>query len=189
MPRRTALLPVASLLPLLPLLIVACAPSPHHSASPEPGTAVLSDGTVWHQSTADENSEFAVAAPPAKVWAALTDSYSSLGIPPTVSDPAGGTYGNGGFIFPRRFADHPISDFFDCGQGSTGARINEGPLLASVVSTIASADTGTVRVTTRITGTVRRNEGARSNPINCVTTGRLETTLRRGVEQRLSGRS
>jgi hypothetical protein len=170
----------------LPLLIIACGP-PQQVATPAPDrvTAVLDDGTIWRQSTADENSAFTVTASPDSLWAALTNSYSELGIIPTLNDRPGLRYGNAGFIMPRMFAEHRVGEFFDCGQGATGARVDEGRVFASVMSTAAPAGNGSVRVSTRITGTWRSNEGASKGAVTCSSTGRLETTLRAGVERRL----
>jgi hypothetical protein len=173
--------------PLVALLfLTACAAQHAPASTSDRVVAVLADGTVWRQTTADESSAFTVTAPADAVWVALTNSYTALGIAPTISDRASGTYGNAGFAMPRVLADHRIDEYFDCGQGLSGPRVSGGRVTATAVSTIAPADGGTMRVQTRITGVLRSNDGASNDPITCSSTGRLEATLRAGVEQRLA---
>jgi hypothetical protein len=183
--RRSRSLPLATLI----LLLAACGP-PRQLPAPAPDhvTTVLHDGTELRLTRPDENSNFTVTAMADPLWAALMDSYTALGIAPTLVDRAGGRYGNAGFVMPRRLAERRIGEYFDCGQSLTGPRVEAGRLLASVMSTISPAGNGTMRVDTRVTSTLRLNEGTSSNTMTCASTGALETALRAGVEQRLAPR-
>jgi len=184
MRRRRSLLALAALL----CLAAACGPPASPTPSPERVLAIDSDGRVLRRSTSDEMSRATFSAPVDKVWSALVLSYSDLGIEPSVADQASGRYGNGNFIAPRRMATRPLSEFFNCGSGLTGAYIDSGRLTANVVTTIQAAPDGTTIATTHATGTLRRNEGTSTDPIVCASTGGLEERLRQSIERRLAER-
>lgn len=177
-----------SLLPLL-LAATACASTP--GAAPAPSDRVLAvdaDGRVIRRSALDERAHASFAAPMDKVWSALVLSYADAGIPPTIVDRARGQYGNTGLALSRRFACRPLGDFFECGAGMTGPYVDSGRLTATVVTSLARASDSTTTASTAVTGTLKRNDGATSDPITCSSTGALEELLRRGVEERLAGR-
>lgn len=179
-----------SLPALAPVLLVAlaCAPTATPTPAPERVLAVDSDGRVIRRSTADENARTSFNASMDKVWPALILSYADLGIQPSVADRAAGRYGNGNFLAPRRIGGRPLSDFFSCGSGLTGPYIDSGRLMANLVTTLQPAPDGTTTAVTYASGTLRRNDGASSEPIVCASTGALEEQLRRGIEARLAGR-
>ncbi|HEX6597787.1 MAG TPA: hypothetical protein VF034_00590 [Gemmatimonadaceae bacterium] len=161
----------------------ACAPvAPSPSPSPDRVLVVGQDGSVVRQSTADENSSSTFKAPPAKVWPALVAAYTTVGIQPTTNDRASGQYGNAGFIVPRRIAGRPIAEFFSCGMGITGPRIDTGRVLGNVMSVLSDDGAGGSVVVTHVSATLRPNSGNASDPISCASTGALETLLRKNIE-------
>ncbi len=174
---------------LAPLLLVAGACASTGSAPPAPADRVLAvdtDGRVIRRSALDERTHASFAAPIDRVWSALMLSYADAGIAPSVSDRAAGQYGNPGLALSRRFSGRPLSDFFDCGSGMTGPYVEAGRLTAHVLTTLSSATDSTTNAMTTVSGTLRRNDGASSDPIICASTGSLEELLRRGVEARLA---
>jgi hypothetical protein len=180
--------PLALLLALLAAAgTTACATAaPSPAPSPDRILVVDRDGTVVRQSTADENARAVIAAPLAQVWPAILLAYSDLGIEPTVSDRAAGRYGNAGFVAPRRIMGRPLGEFFHCGSGMTGPLIDMGRLYANVVSALADDGAGGTVVVTHVSGTLRRNDGTSTDPINCSSTGALEEYIRQSTQKRVT---
>jgi hypothetical protein len=167
--------------------VAACATAgPTPAPSPDRVLVVNADGSVVRQSTADENSSVTYQAPAARVWPALVAAYTTLGIQPTTSDRANGQYGNAGFIVPRRVAGRPIAEFFSCGMGITGPRIDNGRVIGNVMSVLTDDRAGGTVVVTHVSGSLRPNTGNASDPITCASTGALEALLRKNIEQALA---
>ena len=176
----------SSTLILALLGVAACATAgPTPSPSPDRVLVVNPDGSVLRQSTADENSRATYKAPPARVWPALVAAYTTIGIQPTTNDRASGQYGNAGFIVPRRIAGRPIAEFFSCGMGITGPRIDNGRVLGNMMSVLTDDGAGASLVVTHVSAVLRPNSGNASDPIPCASTGALETLLRKNIEQTL----
>lgn len=176
--------PSAFLLALLGAAACATA-TPTPAPGPDRVLVVDTDGSVVHQSTLDENAHASFAAPPARVWPALVNAYTTLGILPTTDDRAKGQYGNAGFLVPRRVVGRPIAAFFSCGSGITGPRIDNGRVYANVMSVVADDGSGGSRVITHVGATLRPNDGAANDPIVCASTGALEELLHKNIQQGL----
>jgi hypothetical protein len=165
---------------------VACA-----SAAPSPAPSadrvlvVGADGSVVRQSTADQNSRSTYAVSPTKVWPALVAAYTTLGIQPTRNDRASGQYGNAGFLVPRRIVGRPINEFFSCGNGITGPRIDNGRVYGNVMSTLTSDGSQGSVVVTYVSAYLTPNTGSASDPITCASTGALEQLLQKNIQQTL----
>jgi len=167
--------------------VMACAhATPSPAPAPDRVLVVDTDGSVVHQSTADENSRTTYAAPPAKVWLALVQAYTTLGILPTTNDRASGQYGNAGFIVPRRIAGRPISEFFSCGSTIAGPRIESGRVYGNVMSVLSDNGAGSSTVMTHVGATIRMNAGSASDPINCSSTGALELLLQKNIQRAIA---
>jgi len=80
----------------------------------------------------------------------------------------------------------PIAQFFDCGSTLTGPMVDAGRVTAVVVTTLSPLPDGTTSASTRVTGTLRRNDGASGDPIVCSSTGAIEEHLRTATEKRLA---
>ena len=180
--------PALRLALLLALLGAAACASAGSSPAPAADRVLVvdTDGTVVRQSTADENSKTMYKAPPAQVWPALVLAYTTLGIQPTTNDRAAGQYGNAGFIVPRRIAGRPIGDFFSCGMGMTGPRIDTGRVLGNVMSVVTGDGAGGSVVVTHVSAMLRPNTGNASDPIVCASTGALEALLNKNIQQTLA---
>ena len=167
--------------------VAACATStPSPAPAPERIVVVNQDGSVVRQSTSDENSRATYKAPTAQVWPALVLAYTTLGIQPTANDRASGQYGNAGFVVPRRIAGRPIGDFFSCGMGMTGPRIDSGRVYGNVMSVLSDDGAGGSIVITHVSATLRPNAGNASDPITCASTGALEELLQKNVQGNLA---
>jgi hypothetical protein len=179
----------SSLLVLALLGAAGCAAAP---PSPSPGPdrvlVVDSDGSVVHQSTANENAHATFKAPVSRVWPALVNAYTTLAILPTTNDRTAGQYGNGGFLVPRRIVGRPIAEFFSCGSGMTGPRIDTGRVYANVMSVVMDNGSGGSTVITHVGATLRTNDGAANDPIVCASTGALEQLLQKNIQQELNAR-
>ena len=175
---------------LLSALLVASACA--SSNAPPPDTArdrvlvIDTDGNVLRQSTGDERSRFTFNAPIDQVWRALATSYADLGIPPTIADRVTGRFGTLGFVMPSRLMKKPIDHFFDCGSTLTGPMVSAGQVTAIVVTTLSALSDSTTSAVTRVTGTLRRNDGFSGDPVVCASTGAIEDDLRRATELRLA---
>jgi hypothetical protein len=172
---------------ILALLGAAACASAAPSPAPSPDRVLVTgaDGSVVRQSTADQNSRSTYAAPPAKVWPALVAAYTTLGIQPTRDDQATGQYGNAGFLVPRRIVGRPINEFFSCGNGITGPRIDSGRVYGNVMSTLASDGSGGSVVVTYVSAYLTPNSGSASDPITCASTGAIEQLLQKNLRQTL----
>jgi hypothetical protein len=167
----------------------ACAPAaPSPAPSPDRVLVVNQDGSVVRQSTSDENSRSTYRATPAQVWPALVMAYTTLGIQPTTNDRSIGQYGNAGFIVPRRIAGRPIGDYFSCGTGITGPRIDTGRVYGDMMSVVTDDGAGGSIVVTHVSAYLRPNSGNASDPIPCASTGALELLLRRNIEHNLAAK-
>jgi hypothetical protein len=182
-------IPVTMRSPALILALLgaaACASAaPTPAPSPDRVLVVNQDGSVVRQSTSDENSRANYKAPPAQVWPALVLAYTTIGIQPTTNDRASGQYGNAGFVVPRRIAGRPIAEYFSCGMGITGPRIDNGRVIGNVMSVVSDDGAGGSVVITHVGAVLRPNSGNASDPIICASTGALEALLRKNIEQTL----
>ncbi|MEP6733834.1 MAG: hypothetical protein ABJE10_24520 [bacterium] len=169
------------------LFIGGCAPTntPSTDVSPDRVLVVDADGKVL-RTAADDRTRVIFPGPKDKVWRALIGSYADAGIEPTLSDAAAGRYGNTAFAVPRRIAGRPIGQFFDCGSSLTGALVDAGRVTALVITTLSSLPDSTTAGSTRVTASLRRNDGSSSDGINCASTGALEELLRASTMKRLS---
>jgi hypothetical protein len=176
---------------LSPILLVLLASAACATAAPPPpaGDRILvvdSNGNSVRQSTADEYSRASFAAPVPRVWSAVMLAYADLGIEPSIIDRASGRYGNAGFVAPRRLLGKRLSEFFSCGSGLTGPLIETGRLYGNVVSTVSDDGKGGSVVSTHVSGSLSRNDGTSTSPINCGSTGAFEEYIRHSVETRLA---
>jgi hypothetical protein len=173
---------------LATLFTVACATSnPAPQTAPDRILVVGSDGNAVHQTATDETSHADLKAPIAQVWPAIALAYTELGIAPSVSDRATWSYGNAGFVAPKRMQNRPLVDFFNCGSGMTGPLVNSGRVFATVITTLTANATGGTSAATHVTATVRSNDGTSTSAVTCASTGAIEEYIRLATEKRLAG--
>ena len=181
--------PVSMRFPALIFALLGAAACASAAPTPAPSAdrilVVGADGSIVRQSTANENSRSTYAVPPARVWPALVTAYTTLGIQPTKNDRAAGEYGNAGFLVPRRIVGRPIADFFSCGSGITGPRIDNGRVYGNVMSVLSDDGSGGSVVVTYVSAYLTPNTGSASDPIVCASTGALEQLLQKNIRQAL----
>jgi hypothetical protein len=179
--RRTTLLAFSTLL-------ASCASSGTASTgSPERVVLVGEEQRELRIPSADLNARATFNAPVGRVWDAIRLSYGDLGILPTVADRVQGTYGNSAFVVPRSIAGRPLREYFNCGSGPSGALIDQGRLVAMVMTTLSAAPDGAATIAdTRVSATLQLNEGSSSAPPLCTSSGKLEEHLRAATERRLA---
>jgi hypothetical protein len=125
-----------------------------------------------------------VAAPIDKVWAVLTSSYDSLGIPLTAIDPGSHTVGNGGVILHRKLGKARLSEYINCGNSQGGPSADTYEVNFSVTTRLSpSSSTGTV--VTTVVNAAGKPASLSGDYIPCGTTGGLETRLVRLMEAQL----
>jgi hypothetical protein len=124
-----------------------------------------------------------VDAPVERVWEALPAVYGALGIPVGTSVPATRTFGNSSLEVNRRMAERPVSTWLNCGEGPFGAPLADSyRVKATVVTTLAPGADGRTQLQTLVSGTAT-NRAASGAPVNCGTTGALETQIAERLEQ------
>jgi hypothetical protein len=169
------------------LLAAGCASSGTSSHDPAPDRIVAVDdrGVVIRQSTDDQFTNATYAAPRDKVWHALLAAYAEAGIEPSLSDQAAGRYGNTAFAVPRRVMNRPISQFFNCGDGSTGRLVDNGQVTALIVTTLKSLPDGTTSALTQVKASLRRTDSAMGKLLNCSSSGALEEFVGTSIRKQL----
>ncbi|HEV2148563.1 MAG TPA: hypothetical protein VGR37_14260 [Longimicrobiaceae bacterium] len=178
-----------------PLLVIACIVLVSACASTAAGTGETgvvrstttvsgSTGTVILESYSDRGgAAFVVPAEVDRVWAALPAVYNQLGIPMGTSVPATRTYGNTSLQLGRTLAGKPVSAWLNCGEGPFGAPLaNSYRVVASIVTTLAPGANGQTQLRTMVNATAT-NRGVSGAPVNCGTTGALETLIAERVRQ------
>jgi hypothetical protein len=153
---------------------------PDHIIGADPG------GSPIRERGKDDRVRVTFPAPVDRVFDAVAGAYLEAGILPSVNDRAEHRYGNVGFLMPNDFGGAHVSEYFDCGSDITGRLAGKGRLIAVAVTSLRAIDSGSTLAATQVTGTVRRMDGTSTMPANCVSTGKLEAQLRKGVEARLS---
>lgn len=175
------------------LLLAGCASS-SSGGEPPPGsvtrsTTVVStsagESTIESYRTTDGVAQD-LAVAPEKAWEVLPAVYESLGIPVKTTIPPSKTLGNTALEFNRTLGGQRASALLECGQTATGSPVADNYRInMSVLTALASAESGRTRVETRVnaTATSRTTSGA---PVNCATTGRLEARIAEQI-RRLAG--
>ncbi|MDB4906065.1 MAG: hypothetical protein JWO05_849 [Gemmatimonadetes bacterium] len=172
---------------LLVVLAASCTGCAAATASPSttPDRVIVSDNGSPIRQAATEMARAQINAPLSRVWPALVASYAALGIDPTVSDAAAGTYGNQGFRMPSRLRDRPVQDYFDCGT-SLGNLGSSGHVVARVESQLTAVSDSATTVVTVVRGRYRSDAGTSNSLVECASRGVLEEYLRVDITRRLA---
>ncbi len=103
----------------------------------------------------------------------LPQVYGLLGIPDHGVNPEGTLYGNLEFR-ARRIEGNRLSNYIDCGQGTTAVPNADGyQVTMLVVTALAPGEDGGTTVTTTVDATGRPRAVA-GNPVHCQSKGELE---------------
>jgi hypothetical protein len=165
-------------------LALGCASSNTAPGSaPSETSRIVGQGGLQNISTgaAPIAGESAIAAPLAKVWAAVTASYDSLGIPPTTVDAAEHRFGNRGLQIRRQLAGVPLSRYIDCGSAQARPSADFYDVNLSVLTQLTAIDSANTKVVTTVDA-MARPVSFTGEYIRCATTGALEARISRLLE-------
>lgn len=122
-----------------------------------------------------------ILAPADRVWPALSRVYAELGIPLTVVDSAGKLLGASNQRL-RRIGGRPLSAFFNC--SSAYATASGLDVYVTVRSQLFPGEAGATGVRTE-TEAFARSLDSGGAPVRCGSTGVLESTIHRGVQEQV----
>jgi len=148
------------------------------SAPPmEQTTRITSDaGTAELRTTrSDPTAAFAIAAPPERVFRALSTVYQDLGLTVNVLDTQGRRLGVESGRIRRQLGGQRLSRYLECGE-RLGGRVAETDDITFTLMTAVAADGQNSTLRTRVEATARPI-GVSGNPITCATTGNLEERI------------
>jgi len=179
-----------SLLSLLVLVLVSsCASS---RSSPDPAIApptervVATDTHGTYRTTVSPNAKAHIPASPSRVFDALKSVYEELGVPPAISDPTTGRFGNTDFWKTGKLGAEHISQYLNCGDSMMGPAADNYRIYISVVSQVHPDGKGETDLETSLAAQARNMEGTSSDRVSCGTTGRLEEQIRKRLIEKLT---
>jgi len=119
----------------------------------------------------------ALPKPANEAFEALQIAYANLKIPTTTVDPGHGMVGTVQWNVPHRLGGRELSRYFDCGSGR-GQSADELTIKLTIQSSIApDSAAGRSALSTTIMATGTDPGEASSHPLQCQTTGQLETRV------------
>jgi hypothetical protein len=146
-------------------------------AAVEQTTRITSDaGTAELRTTrSDPTAAFAIAAPPERVFRALSSVYEELGLTVNVLDTQGRRIGVENGRIRRQLGGQRLSRYLECGE-RLGGRVAETDDISFTLLTQVTADGQNSTLRTLVDATARPI-GVSGNPITCATTGNLEERI------------
>lgn len=128
-----------------------------------------------------------VPAPVERVWAALPEVYEALKLPLTMRQDAQRTLGAQSVRMRAEFAGQRVSRYVSCGRGLMGGDAADSyEVTLDVVSVAAAAPDGGTTLQSSVGGAVAKPVQTSGDPVQCVTTGRLEERIAQLVAARLA---
>lgn len=143
----------------------------------EQTTRITSDGGAAELRTtrSDPTASFEIAAPPDRVFRALTTVYEDLGLKVNVLDTRGRRIGVEGGRVRRQLGGERLSRYLECGE-RLGGRVAETDDITLTLLTQVTAD-GQSSTLRTIVDASARPIGVSGNAITCATTGNLEERI------------
>lgn len=126
-----------------------------------------------------------VAAPPERVWAALSPAYGDLGISVTESDENARTLGNGRFNVMRRLGQVQLSRLLECGNSASGNIADTYRVRMAVRSVVMPEGSGS-RIVTSVEASARTAEGTSNQTVACVANDQIAQMIAQRVRLRLA---
>ena len=163
------------------VVLAGCASGGTGTRTAAPGTEqttrITSDaGTAELRTTrSDPTAAFAIAAPPERVFRALSTVYQDLGLTVNVLDTQGRRLGVESGRIRRQLGGQRLSRYLECGE-RLGGRVAETDDITFTLMTDVAADGQNSTLRTRVEATARPI-GVSGNPITCATTGNLEERI------------
>lgn len=157
------------------------------AAPREETTRIVSEGgsTDLRTTRSDPTATFAIAAPPERVFDALSVVYQELGLTVNVLDTRARRIGVESARTRRVLGGTRLSRYLQCGDRLTGPIAESDEITITLLTQVVpSGDASTLRT---LVDARARPIGVSGNPVNCATTGGLEeriVELVRGVVAR-----
>lgn len=126
-----------------------------------------------------------IPAPPKRVYDLLLEVYRTLDVPIELANPGTREVGNPSFWKMRKLGGTPLSTFFGCGRGITGANADSYRVYISLITRVAAASGGESTIQTSVQATAM-DVTASSDRIGCNSSGLLEATIRKLLLVRLA---
>jgi hypothetical protein len=173
MPSRVLRLRPADLVAALLLVAAGCASS---SAKPDPsigytGFDARSGRFTVGAGGAGERPADQLLIDAEKAFALLPKAYESLGLTPTVNDPAAKMVGVQNLVIHKPIGGERLSRLLDCGVDVTGPNADYYEVHLTVLSGVQASEGGSTLVT-RVAAWAAPN--GLSSSVRCGSTGRLE---------------
>ena len=167
------------------------APSPI-AAGPVEQTVTVSGGgggtasiTMTHD---DVGQSHLLASPPQRVMAALPAAFDSVGVRPSLIDPATRTVGNTAFKVHARIKGVPLSRYIDCGMSTQiGPNADSYDVVISLVAQVRPAEGGASSLVIGFEAMGKPATFAQDYS-RCATKGALESRLAETVQRLLAAR-
>lgn len=175
------------------LAVVGCAPTPNPGPTPvEEQTAEVRRevirgegraGLVEYHPTANRARVIDLRASPDSLWPRVLAAYQTLGLPIGEIDTRARLVGTSSVRTLGRLGGARLGDYLDCGASALGARAADTYVVVLRVTTElkpVAADPPSTTVRTLVAAVAKAN-GTQGDPVDCVSTGALETRLVRLV--------
>lgn len=170
----------------LAVLLAACSAAPAVNTSPSAPSTVMAtgDGSVVRLED-DPELESPIHHAPDRVWTILPVVFQELGLGGEILDERRRIYGNDKVSASRIAGQNPQS-FFRCANEATGmGSTMRYRLQFSIRTAVTSGAEGGSKLNTAIIGQARPVDGSSASRLDCVSNGKLERELRRGVIAKL----
>ena len=171
------------------VVLAGCA-SGGSSTTPAPAveqtTRITTDaGTAELRTTrSDPTAAFAIAAPPERVFRALSTVYQDLGLTVNVLDTQGRRLGVESGRIRRQLGGQRLSRYLECGE-RLGGRVAETDDITFTLMTHVTPDGQNSTLRTLVEASARPI-GVSGNSITCATTGNLEERIVAMVREAVS---
>lgn len=169
-----ASLTLAAIAPLASL--GAQAPRPRVKMRAYPLEVVL-DTLVYARDT--------VRAPMGETFAAVRATYAALKLPREWADSANGQLGTLRARVTYQLGGERLSQYFNCGNGLTGANADTWRLTIAIVTFLQPAGDGKVRLGTGAVAEAQDMSGVSTEPAMCGSSGLLEARILKDVRAKL----
>lgn len=126
-------------------------------------------------------------ADPARVWAAVKQTYLDYGIPVTIENPTAKQIGNPDFYRTRQFMGRPMTELLSCGSSMTGPNAATFRIFMSLLTQVAGDGAGKTTVGVTFVASARDMSGGSSGDrLPCGNTGLVDQRFLAQVEKNLN---
>ena len=185
---------------LLALGVVVSACASGSSSRPDEGRAVggTTEVRVGDSQTGTDRLRYQIEEdklryeaefPIQRVWPALVQAFTELGLEPDLVDPPGGRIGMVNQLVSRstRFAGERPAEYLDCGTTLTGPIANVSRIRTTFMITATALPDSRTRLLMEMDAAATLNDAAHSDPRRCRSTRKLEARLMEDVYVLLAG--